>query len=389
MAANSMTGKRGALVLGLAWFVVLGALAATAGWVWLRGSPFDGQPGVSQNLHFVKLANRVKPAPTPPPPILLETPPGGVVPAVIGPEEQAAMAAASAPPPAAPQTPAAELPQVPAPPVNLPPPTGGPGIANPAVLEKTQEGYLPRVADTGLTPMQAYAVPLAPSDRPRIAIVIGGLGISARATQVAIDSLPPGVTLGFVPYAVDVQRWVSLARQKGHEVLLQVPMEPYDFPDSDPGQYTLRAGTGEEANTKRLAWSMSRITGYVGVSNFLGARFLTDPSALEPALTFIMRRGLLFYDNGAATRSVAPDVANRLGMPFAQASVTIDSIQAPLEIDHRLADLETEARTKGSAAGTGRLYPVTVDRVSVWAHTLASRGFVLAPISAIVSSGKK
>ncbi len=392
MAANSMTAPRGALVLGLSWLVVLGALAATAGWVWLRGNPLDGQPVISLEYQPKNEARTPKPVPPPPltPPLqLLETPPGGIVPAVIGPEEQAALAPPS-PNPAQPTQPAEPPPaEAVAPPVNLPPPAGGSAIANPAVLEKSQQGYLPRIADTGLTPMQAYAVPLAPGNRPRIAIVIGGLGISARSTEAAINALPPGVTLGFVPYAVDVQRWVSLARQKGHEVLLQVPMEPYDFPDSDPGQYTLRTGTGEEANTKRLAWSMSRITGYVGVSNFLGARYLTDPEALEPTLTFVMRRGLLFYDNGAAMHSVAPEVANRLGMPFAQASMTIDSIQAALEIDHRLADLETEARTKGSAAGTGRLYPVTVERVNLWARGLAARGFVLAPISAIVSSGKK
>jgi polysaccharide deacetylase 2 family uncharacterized protein YibQ len=232
-------------------------------------------------------------------------------------------------------------------------------------------------------------VPFAADSRPRVAVVISGLGISARATQAAINALPAGVTLAFAPYANDVQQWVSLARQKGHEVLLEVPMEPYDFPDSDPGQYTLRTGIGEEANTRRLAWSLTRITGYVGVTNLLGGRFLSDASALEPTLTFLQRRGLLFYDNGSATRSVAPDVAQRVGIPFAQSAMTVDSIQAAMEIDHRLTDLETEARTKGSAAGSGFLYPVTVERVALWAHGLNGRGFVLAPISAIVTTAKK
>lgn len=406
MAANSMTRKRGGLVLGLAWLVVVAVLAGTAAFVQFRGNPFDGQKIISIDVQPLKIARVApKPAPPPPPPeppapALLETPPGGIVPAVISPEEQAAMAApppaqtATPPPtPTAAQTPApAQTPAAPAtpenpplPPVILPPLIGGALVANPAVLEKTPQGYLPRVSDTGTTPMQAYSVPLAAGNRPRVAIVIGGLGISARSTDAAIKILPPGVTLAFVPYANDVQHWVAAARQKGHEVLVQVPMEPYDFPDSDPGQYTLRTGTGEEANTKRLAWSLTRITGYVGVTNFLGARYLTDAAALEPTLTFVMRRGLLFYDNGAATRSVAPEVAGRLGMPFAQASITIDSIQAALEIDHRLADLETEARSKGAAAGTGRLYPVTVERVNLWARGLASRGLVLAPISAVVS----
>lgn len=380
-----MNGNSGALVLGLAWLVVIALLGGLGATIHFFGNPLDGQSIVTLELPKRKVAEAATPPPAlPPPPVLYETPPGGIVPAVISPQEQAAMAA----PPVAQTMAQSALP--PPPPIYLPPPpTGGLAIANPAVLEKSPDGYLPRIADGGLTPMQAYGAPVAAGNRPRIAIVISGLGISAKATEAAITGLPPGVTLAFAPYANDVQRWVTMARQKGHEVLLQVPMEPYDFPDSDPGQYTLRTSVNEEANTKRLAWSLTRITGYVGVTNLLGGRFLTDAGAVEPMLTFLMRRGLLFYDNGSATRSVAPDVAARLGTPFAQATSTIDSIQAAMEIDHRLADLETEARTKGKATGSGFLYPVTVERVNLWARGLAGRGFVLAPVSSIVTTGKK
>jgi polysaccharide deacetylase 2 family uncharacterized protein YibQ len=222
-----------------------------------------------------------------------------------------------------------------------------------------------------------------------VAIVISGLGISAKSTTAAINGLPSGVTLAFAPYANDVQRWVSLARMKGHEVLLEVPMEPYDFPDSDPGQYTLRTGVGEDTNTKKLTWSLTRFTGYVGVTNLLGGRMLTDANALEPMMAYMTRRGLLFFDNGSTLHSVAGDVAGRVGVPFAQATVTVDSIQAAMEIDRRLSELETEARTKGSAVGSGFLYPVTVERVNVWARGLSGLGLVLAPISAVVSAPKK
>ena len=166
-------------------------------------------------------------------------------------------------------------------------------------------------------------------------------------------------------------------------------MEPYDFPDSDPGEHTLRTSAGEEANTQRLSWALTRFTGYVGVTNLLGGRFLSEPGPIEPMMTFLMRRGLIFYDNGAASHSVAPMVAERLGAPFVQATNTIDTIQASMEIDHRLADLEVEARTHGKAVGTGFRYPVTMERVTLWARGLQGRGFVLAPISAIVATGKK
>ena len=308
-------------------------------------------------------------------------------------------AAVHIPPPAAPASDAASAPDntaalpdagsAPTAPEPVPVPAGHALVLDPALIEKTSQGSLPRIADDGTTPMRAYAAPAISAGKPRIAIVISGLGISAKATQMALDKLPAGVTVAFAPYAADVQRWVTNARQRGHEVLLEVPMEPYDFPDSDPGKYTLRAGQGEEANTQRLVWALTRFTGYTGVTNLLGGRLLSDPGALEPVLTYLTRRGLLFFDNGLAVHSVAPDVAIRVGAPFAQANETIDSIQAAMEIDHHLSDLETVARAKGSASGSGFLYPITIERVSSWAKGLQGRGFVLVPVSAIVSQSKQ
>ena len=76
-------------------------------------------------------------------------------------------------------------------------------------------------------------------DAPRIAIVIEGLGIGANSTAEALAKLPAAVTFAFSPYGTDLERWVARARGEGHEVLLQVGMEPFDYPDNDPGPQTL------------------------------------------------------------------------------------------------------------------------------------------------------
>ncbi len=261
-------------------------------------------------------------------------------------------------------------------------------VADPALIENSPQGPLPRIADDGRKPMMVYAAP-ATAGKFRIAIVVSGLGISAKSTTAALASLPAGVTLGFAPYAGDVQHWVSQARQFGHEVVLEVPMEPFDFPDSDPGPHTLRTGVDENSNLQRLTWTLSRFTGYAGVTSLLGQRFLSNSGALSPAMTYLARHGLYFYDNGAASQSVAPQSAASTATPFAQANETLDSIQTALEIDRRLSALEEEARTHGSAIGSGFLYPVTVDRIAAWSKGLQGRGFVLVPVSAIVSAPKQ
>ncbi len=368
MAATSMTAddgsfagaRRGLRILAVAYFSLFALLVLGGILIVLIGDPRAGDPVV--HIALPESPRSLAATPLHPPPVN-----------PVSPLNPAAKPGEPVPPPAI--VPSA---------ITQPVYAGSALVADPALIEATDNGPLPRIAADGTPPMRAYAAPALDNGKPRIAIVISGLGISARATAAALASLPPQVTLAFAPYATDVQRWVAEARREGHEVLLEVPMEPFDFPDSDPGPHTLRSGVGEDANTERLVWALTRFTGYTGVTNLLGGRLLTDSDSLEPVLTYLSRRGLLFYDNGSASHSVAPDVAARTGISFAQATSTIDSIQTAMEIDRELSTLEDAARAHGTASGSGFIYPVTIERVAQWAQGLPGRGFVLVPASAIV-----
>jgi uncharacterized protein len=382
MAATSMAQgdttapRRGPQLLAFAYLLVFIALAMAFGAVAMYGRASDGDPIVVLDVSTQSPSAPGQHALTRPGSKTAATQSSSATPAPALPTTQDTTTTVKLPPQIVPST------------ITKPIVAGRSLIADPALIEQSQQGPLPRIADDGRSPMTAYAPP-APSDkRPRIAIVITGLGISAKETSAAIAQLPPEVTLAFAPYDDDVQRWVSEARKQGHEVLMEVPMEPYDFPDSDPGPHTLRAGVGEESNTERLTWSLTRFAGYAGVTNLLGSRFLSDPDSLEPVLTFLERRGLFFFESGPTSRSTASDVAQRLDAPYLQSSTTIDTIQTAMEIDQRLSELEARARTNGSASGSGFLYPVTIERVTEWTHGLAGRGFVLVPASAIVPHAK-
>jgi polysaccharide deacetylase 2 family uncharacterized protein YibQ len=256
------------------------------------------------------------------------------------------------------------------------------------LIEATRQGPLPRIADDGRTPMAAYAPVVKVDARPKIALVVTGFGVSARITAAAIRALPPQITLAFVPYADDVQYWISQARAAGHEVLLEVPMEPYDFPDSDPGPHTLTVTASEASNVDRLTWALTRATGYSGVTNLLGGRFMAAPDSLAPVMTFLARRGLLFFDCDQQGGSAGPDIAKQTNAPYLGNALAIDDIPSAAEIDARLSELEARARAVGTAAGMGFVYPVTVDRIAQWASGLSGRGFVLVPPSVIVAHSK-
>ena len=261
-------------------------------------------------------------------------------------------------------------------------------VPDPALVEKTADGALPKIAADGRKPWQVYARPVPAGARidRRIALVVSGMGISESATRHAIEVLPPEVTLSFAPYGSGLQDWIAKARAAGHEVLLELPMEPFGYPQNDPGPHTLLTGGSNEENISRLEWLMSRFTGYAGVMNYQGARFTTSASALTPVMAALGARGLLYVDNGASARSLAPEIARKAGMPAVQATRIVDPVQNPEVIATSLDTLEDTARETGSAVGIASGFPVTVDALVQWAAALKEEGYVLVPVTAIAGA---
>jgi polysaccharide deacetylase 2 family uncharacterized protein YibQ len=275
--------------------------------------------------------------------------------------------------------------------------TGSSGARRPAsplprapiagLTEVGPNGVLPIVASNGRTPAQAYARPFtAQQARPLLAVVVGGLGFNARATTQAIDELPPEITLSFVPYADNLQAWIDRARAAGHEVLLELPMEPFDPEADDTGPQTLLASAPAQQNITRLEYLLSRASGYFGVTNYQGARFATSAQASAPVVQQLRRRGLAFISTGIGQRTALNVEAQRAGMPTAAADRIIDVRREADAIDDQLLNLEALALQNQSAIGAGFAYPVTIEQVGRWAADVESRGYQLAPASAVLAA---
>ncbi|HEX7881989.1 MAG TPA: divergent polysaccharide deacetylase family protein [Afipia sp.] len=256
---------------------------------------------------------------------------------------------------------------------------------NPKLLEASRYGMIPVAAD-GLKSFRVYAAGsdaerASAAKKPMIAIVVTGLGVGAAKTADAITRLPGAVTLAFTPYGSDPGKLVERARAQKHEVLLQVPMEPFDYPDNDPGPQTLLTTLSAEQNADRFTWHMSRFQGYVGIANFMGSRFVATDAAMQPLVKEAARRGLAWLDDGSAPRSVAGVIAEGQAMPFAKADVSIDTVPTPAEIDRALARLETLAKERGSAVGIASALPISIERIGTWAKQLEARGLALVPLT--------
>ncbi|WP_077380727.1 divergent polysaccharide deacetylase family protein [Mesorhizobium prunaredense] len=262
-------------------------------------------------------------------------------------------------------------------------------VADRALVESGETGPLPVRAADGRRPFDVYARPWSGARGARVAIIIGGLAVSQTGTQAAIAKLPAEVTLGFAPQGNSIGRWMQAARQSGHEIVMQVPLEPFDYPNVNPGRNTLTVVATPDENLENLRWALSRTTNYTGVMNYMGARFSADAAAMGPLMAELGRRGLAYVDDGSSARSLAPELALKNGVPFAAGDTSIDAVRDRGAILKKLDELEATARAKGFAVGIGSAFDLTVDTVSSWVIEAKKRGIEIVPISAVAVDPEK
>jgi hypothetical protein len=260
------------------------------------------------------------------------------------------------------------------------------------LLEATRHGAIPKIGPDGARPSTRYAqardLPPDRKDAPLVAIVIGGLGISASGTADAFTKMPSPVTFALAPYGADLEKLAERGRAAKHEILLQVPMEPFDYPDNDPGPQTLLTSLTSEQNIDRLHWLMSRFQGYVGLISFMGARFTASEQGLSPVLRDAAKRGLIYVDDGSSSRSIASQLAGTQNLPFARADIVLDTVPTTAELDHALARLEMKARDTGTAVGYATAKPGTIARIAEWIKKAESKGIILVPITMVALKAK-
>lgn len=374
-----------------AWGVFLLALAGIAGWL------------AYEAPHTLEAREATMPKVTVavqgPPPAIQQPAPPPAAPAQTAQAVPAQTAQAVPPqtaqaaPPPAPTSPPASPPPASPPPAALPDPAAPVQLVPapvPGLVEDSRNGPLPRIAEDGRKPWQVYARPFPLADkRPRIAIVMADMGLSGVTTGNALAKLPPGVTLAFVPFAERLDSWVERARTKGHEVMLSIPMEPLTYPRDDPGPNALLTMLAPDRNLERLEWSLGKAVGYVGITSTTGSKFSANPDAMRPVIDVLKARGLLYLDARVNPKSAGAPLATLAGVPRAMADKVIDRDLSRGAIDDQLRELEAIARANGAAVGIGSPYPTTVERIALWMTALADRGFVLAPVSAVVNLQKQ
>ena len=262
---------------------------------------------------------------------------------------------------------------------------------DPAMLRATPLGKVPRIAPDGRTAMEYYSrrYHSASADdwntRPRVAVIVGGLGLNPALTEKAIDELPADISLAFAPYAKDLDFWTEKARKDGHEILIELPMEGYGPNHEALGAAALLSSRSPAENLQRLDWLLSRFGGYFAATNYLGARFSADAEALTPVLEKLREAGVAYIDDtGAAARA-----ARAAGATTAAVDRTIPPASTNEDraiVRRELAALQNAAKRNGAALAKTYAAPATIEEIARWAASLEAEGFAPAPASSALQA---
>ncbi len=310
--------------------------------------------------------------------------------------EEAALPAATpaaAPPPATPPvaktaSPSASTPSAaPAPSDTPSQPQEGTTPTSPANTEATATSTVASQPTTEDIAPQLYWQQQAsaftnPDRRPIIALVITNAGLSERHGQL-LEELPAAISIAYSPYPQHIRDMATSLHNKGHEMWLSAPMEPPNFPYADPGDKALLTTLKPKELQSRLRWLMQRLPA-VGLVSDVSEKFTHYQPTLETVYTELRQKQWLFLRSQPDNNAASLQASAATQYPVLHADSLLDSTITTDHIQQQLAKLEARAKDRGFAIGVGRPYPPTLETIERWSRNLAAKGFVLAPLSAVM-----
>jgi len=226
------------------------------------------------------------------------------------------------------------------------------------------------------------AVPSPPAGDIVLAVVIDDMGLD-RPRAVKMISLDGPLTLSLMTYADGLPGLVAQARERGHEVMAHLPMEPID-PKENPGPGALLVSMDDATIRKTIAGDLDNWSGYVGINNHMGSKFTKDRARMNVVMDELKARGLLWLDSKTIGDTVGPSAAKAAGVPFVERDIFLDNTETVEAVTAQLEALVTAAKAHGTAIGIGHPHDATFTALRAWLPHLAGRGITLLPVTEIL-----
>jgi polysaccharide deacetylase 2 family uncharacterized protein YibQ len=262
---------------------------------------------------------------------------------------------------------------------------GGIDLIRPVTGENSVAIHVP---ENPLLPVVPEPVPpplrkALPDTSPRVAIVIDDMGVDINKLRELIE-IDRSITVAIMPYQRYSMETASEAYNNGVDVLLHLPMEPWDLKDNDPGKGALLIGMTAEQVRAQVEQDLLTVPYTIGINNHMGSRFTEDEPLMRDVLEVVKQKDLFFLDSRTTPKSVALKLAKEMGVRNADRNVFLDNNRDVKYIKGQLAELVSIARKRGKAIAIGHPYPETIQALKESVPELEGKGVRVVRLSELV-----
>jgi polysaccharide deacetylase 2 family uncharacterized protein YibQ len=238
----------------------------------------------------------------------------------------------------------------------------------------------PSRAPAAPKPRDPLPAPPAPVSAPRVAVIVDNLGARRDVFDPLRDIRRP-LTVAILP-GLPLSEWTAReAAQAGMEVILDLPMEPYRFPEVDPGPGALLMAMGPQELQAQVGAHLASVPGAVGVTNHMGSRMTEDRARMRPVLEVLAGRRLFLVDGLASNLSVAYDEAKALGLRAGRRQIVVDHAAGEAGDRVRWDEVAWWAERRGEVIVIAHGHPLTARLLREYVPRWEARGMRLVPVS--------
>lgn len=217
---------------------------------------------------------------------------------------------------------------------------------------------------------------------PKVAIIIDDLGYDKKIAD-KLSQLDGGITFSILPHSPYKESIANLAHKTGIETMLHLPMEPFEYPDVNPGPGTLLTTMSPDQLIRQLEHNLASVPHIKGVNNHMGSKMTAKSSQLYQIFSILKKRNLFFIDSRTSSETLCKPSARLFQIPFAQRDIFIDHFQDPNFIRKQIKELIRIAQHNGQAVGIGHPHNLTYEILREMMPEL-QKNVKLVPASAIV-----
>ena len=208
-------------------------------------------------------------------------------------------------------------------------------------------------------PVRERAIkPPPPGKLPRVAIIIDDIGYDSHIAEKFIG-LNAAITLSILPHSPQQRQIVRLAREKGLDLMLHLPMEPLEYPAVNPGRGALMSAMMPDTLISQLNEDLDAVPHIKGVNNHMGSRMTASSDQMNQILSVLKQRNLFFIDSRTTADSQARSSARLFQVPYAERDVFLDNVQEPEAIRRQIRLLLQKAAAHGQALAIGHPHALT------------------------------